>query len=386
MLAVDTLSSLLFQTERGNQLINQLNNQLRSLVKNDNSLLDGNSYSPTLWECKWLNDHSIQGYGRGAAVWMNTQTPYDVLNTRYNQIERYVLENSILKQMYSRIEKDDQSKINDLFIRAIQGTASKAVPAIYCLGDITQSVQIRVSMVDGNKAPPTDDTYWYDFYNRSDMESNMLSMMQYLDGSLLSSLAIHQEKYHPEGITEERLDSLGFFKRLNSSGQFNVEKVKCQDFYDHMYCESMLGFDYVVKWRRDATTGTWSRKWKSGYLEQGGIASNNGSNLIRVNFLDAYDYPAGQKFYQDGYTRAFGTQIDSNLPSNYRYVFSIAPVLNAIATSPYPDIAYQIDNTKIYCCADATDFSQNGFSTVNLDTTVSKYSSYNWNVAGYTVN
>lgn len=386
MLAVDTLSSLLFQTERGNQLINQLNSQLRSLVKNDNSLLDGNSYSPTLWECKWLNDYSIQGYSRGAAVWMNTQTPYDVLNTRYNQIERYVLENSILKQMYSRIEKDDQSKINDLFIRAIQGTASKAVPAIYCLGDITQSVQIRVSMVDGNKAPPTDDAYWYDFYNRSDMESNMLSMMQYLDGSLLSSLAMHQEKYHPEGITEERLDSLGFFKRLNSSGQFNVEKVKCQDFYDHMYCERMLGFDYVVKWRRDATTGTWSRKWKSGYLEQGGIASNSGSNLICVNFLDAYDYPAGQKFYQDGYTRAFGTQIDSSLPSNYRYVFSIAPVLNAIATSPYPDTAYQIDNTKIYCCADATDFSQNGFSIVNLDTTTSKYSSYNWNVAGYTVN
>jgi len=55
-LYVDTLSALLFNSDDGRELVNKLNNTLKSLIYNDTHLIDATNIAPQLWECKWIND------------------------------------------------------------------------------------------------------------------------------------------------------------------------------------------------------------------------------------------------------------------------------------------------------------------------------------------
>ena len=56
----------------------------------------------------------------------------------------------------------------------------------------------------------------------------------------------------------------------------------------------MQGFDYVTEWR--TFSNSWYRKWKSGYVEQGGFADNNGNVLVNVSFKVKFNYLNGQGF------------------------------------------------------------------------------------------
>ena len=55
-LYVDKLSALLFNSDDGRELVNKLNNTLKSLIYNDTRLIDATNIAPQLWECKWIND------------------------------------------------------------------------------------------------------------------------------------------------------------------------------------------------------------------------------------------------------------------------------------------------------------------------------------------
>ena len=405
MLNTDTLSSILFTSSNGNQLIYMLNSQLKSLIQNDNSMLENGIASPGIWECKWINDSSILGYSKGQSVWVNAMTPIEIVNSQYNKIMTYVNDNAILKQMMSKINKNDQEKINSFLVDVVEGNASSSVSALFFLGNILDTIQIKVSTVDNNKALPTDDTScWYDFYIKNSFESNESAMMECLSSILSSSLSTHINEYHISSISEQQLDALGFFKKT----PFDVANVKTQSFYDHLYCESMNGFDYVVSWEK--RENTWCKKWKSGYLEQGGFVDNNGGHLIDVEFISDFNYPLGQRFYQAGYNHieTTDTPIECYFPSGNRYVITITPIAHKPSQTqpeydsenelddstssqaqtkihPYPATPTIVDGTKIYACVDVANMSNSGFSIVNVDTGKNIYASYSWYVAGYCV-
>jgi hypothetical protein len=61
----------------------------------------------------------------------------------------------------------------------------------------------------------------------------------------------------------------------------------------------MQGFDYAVSFKRSGTS--WCRVWRSGYVEQGGFVENDGNGMIKVSFLEPYNYPNGVMFYQRGF-------------------------------------------------------------------------------------
>lgn len=387
MLEVDTLSALLFNTKSGNQLMHMLNVQLASLIKNDQSFLEDSIAAPTIWECKWLNDSTIAGYRRGQSVWLNTASPQSILNTRYEQIVQYASSNPILRPMLQKIDEHDQVAMNKFLTKVILGTASPSIPALYCLGDIHQPVQIRVSTVDNNKVLPTDNTScWYDFYTRDSMESNILSTMECLSSALSSQLSEHIDQYHISSLSEEQMDAMGFFKR----DPFEVSSIQCQAFYDHAYCESMDGFDYVVDWK--ATSTQWYRQWRSGYLEQGGFVQNIGDRLLEVKFMKEYNYPIGQRFYQNGYD-VLAKESDENtslsihcrMNAGSRYVLTVTPQLKTGSQYPYSVQPKSFDGTKVYASVDAANLANSGFSIVNADTGASIYSKYSWHTAGYCV-
>ncbi len=66
-------------------------------------MLAESSGTPNVWSCKWLNDSSVEGYRTGQAVWLNTQSAIDILNSKYDEVMQLVLDNSTLKAMYSRV-------------------------------------------------------------------------------------------------------------------------------------------------------------------------------------------------------------------------------------------------------------------------------------------
>ena len=87
----------------------------------------------------------------------------------------------------------------------------------------------------------------------------------------------------------------------------------------------MDGFDYAVSTElSSADDGTkWCRAWKSGYIEQGGIAYNNNKQTIDVKFMKKYNYPLRSNFYQDGYSSLSGessSNVKCTVPQSNRYV------------------------------------------------------------------
>lgn len=74
--------------------------------------------------------------------------------------------------------------------------------------------------------------------------------------------------------------------------------IQMQNFYDHFACENMKGFDYVVEWKQfsDSNGSSWYRRWRSGYLEQGGFINNDGNTLLEVVFKSSFNYSIGQGF------------------------------------------------------------------------------------------
>lgn len=381
MLPVEVLSTLLFNTEKGSQLLDQLNAQLRSLVKNDQSLLDDDSNVPSIWEQKWVNDSTVNGYRKGQSVWLNTQSPEDILNARYDQVEQYVLNNSYLSPLYSQIDKTDQQKVNNFLLKAINGTASKNVGQLYFVGEMTSPVQIKVSLKNNNKDLPNVSSSWDDFYKSSTLEENVQIMMSALSTVSISSLDAHIDEYHSgvSGLTMSKLEQLGFFR----ADPFALSNVQTQSFYDHQYCDQLRGFDCTIS--SDVSINSGIRIWKSGYVEQWGYAANDGSQLIKVNFKKPYNYQPGSGFYQNGFNYLGTVNVDGHVLGSNRYIVTVTPTLKENTKLPYPEQPNTIHYQKMYACVDVTQINNGGFSIVNSDQSQSLYDGYYWSTCGYTV-
>lgn len=390
-LAVDQLSAILFQHNENHELIDQLNITLRKLIQNDMMFIDGKLVSPQLWECKWLNDDSIAGYQKGYAVWMNTNSYDSVFSSNRERIIEYVQNNPVLRQLYDNIDQSDYVHAQQFLMDAMTGKASNMVSAIYVLGQMNDHVQVRVSLVDNNKAYPDDDSCWKDFYIRSTFEDNTKLLEQTAISCMQEDIDKHIDKYHLKGVDSKMLNSLGFFKKYPN---LQLENIQLQHFYDHTYCTEMDGFDFVKTWktdRDDIGNVKWCRIWNSGYIEQGGFAINTGEPLIYVGLMTPYNYPVGQPFYQSGYTLYAGAcstgscndNVVGQLSNAKRYMLTVTPQLKDDAENAYPENPSSIAEEIVYACVDVTKLDNDGFSFVNIDLDKSYYSSYAWHVAGY---
>ena len=377
------LSSLLFSSDKNIEFIQQLNIALKQLIENDTSYVNNNGSSPKIWECKWLNSTANEnGYPQGYAVWMNTNTYDQITSYYYRTIQSYVANNATLNAIYQKIDQNDGAATNQFFLDAARGTASPNVSAIYCLGDISQPVQIRISKKNNNKEPPTTSA-WEDFFEYSSWDDNYQMMMNSAISSMTSALTQHTQHYHLSGITNFDLQKMGYFKKY----PFNVNDVQQQYFFDHEYCTDMQGFDYVRKWKMSPDGSVWCKIWNSGYVEQGGFVDNlAGETFIPVKFMTTYNYPLGSSFYQRDY-KTYNGQYDVNttVQASNRYIVTVTPMLVGNASTPYPSKPIDIGGELIYSSVDVTNMTNSGFSIVNTDLQVERYKKYSWHVCGYKV-
>lgn len=383
----NTLSSILFSSNSNLEFISQLNAALKALIDNDNTFVNENGSAPKIWDCKWLNStaHS-NGYPKGYAVWMNTNTYEQITSYYYRTLEQYITNNATLNAIYATIDQNDSHALNQFFISAANGTASPNVSAIYCLGDISQPVQIRISKFDNNKELPTTSA-WEDFFTYSSWDDNFQLMMNAVASAMNNAMNEHMQQYHIENMSSYDLSNTllqrGYFKKT----PFNVNDIQTQWFFDHTYCSQISGFDYIKQWKISPDGSAWCKVWNSGYVEQGGFVDNiMGETFIPVQFMTTYDYPAGVAFYQRNYQTYNNTySIDTTIQANDRYNVTVTPILKKYSNEPYPLHPININNELVYSSVDVTNMSNAGFSIVNTDLLVERYVKYSWYTSGYKI-
>lgn len=213
-----------------------INSALQKLVENDVQLADPAGYAPKIWECKWYNDSSISGYPKGYAVWYNTESPEQFIPFYATQIYNYAKNNTHLK----KVVKPYTLNQYDLYYSILTGyqpeNITKPLDPLFAIGDVTKSVQIKISLKDNNKDVPSNTSSWKDFIIRDDYKG-----VSAIVSSMLSTLLDqHMQNYHfgnnsfAGNISDYLLKNLSNMKNL-------------QRYNSHESTAQISGFEYVKK-------------------------------------------------------------------------------------------------------------------------------------------
>lgn len=122
------------------------------------------------------------------------------MQANYSYIESVVMANGELRRMYEELD-GDKADIVDFFKKVTSGEVtgnSDGLP-LFCIGDMTQPVQIRVSLSSNNDHLPTDDGWWKDFFVDA-AEGAELSILECADQLLEQYMDRHLREYHLSGL------------------------------------------------------------------------------------------------------------------------------------------------------------------------------------------
>ena len=382
-LQVTDISQIQIDKLANDTFVNSFRNSVNELINNDQSLVNNGNFSPKIWEAKWLLDSSSPGYNQGQAVWINTDSPQSLINTRYNTVLKYVklLHNS----EYERIDKNNQRELNKFLIKAIDGWTDKKTYFFY-VGDMTKPAQIRISLKNDNKETPDKDS-WKDFYIKNDEDENKKKLLSCLDDILDTGLSNHIANYHLSSISIEELNQF-----VHKDISVDLDTMNIQEFYDHNYCNKMDGFDYVLKsqYKTSGNEKQWYRLWRSGYLECGGVIAVHGGQLNNISlkklFTDPvplYNYNMGVNGYEYGFGSFMGKNVSTTINIKNRYSVSVTPLfINISDNLPYQNEKPECDKNITYQCVDITNLENDGFSVFvkNGDVTYISYQTYGYSI------
>lgn len=416
------LSSVAISRQDGFRIAT-VNTRLRNLVENDQTFF-GSSVRPGVWERRWYNDVGNKSlyYKKGDAVWLNTEPASEFVAAHTADIDMYVQGCAQARYKYLALSAaNDSAGISKLY-RDIALGLGDFDKGIYYLGNLLDSIQIRISLSDDNDRLPTDNNYWTDFFDRSKDESYYRRQILDAAGPQLSAVYDkHLREYHLSAL-EQQLPKLGlndlteFYNRYLQANLANVSKR--QKFVNHaQYQADMTGFDHVMLFgKRNLSDGQqcqWFRLWKSGLLEHGGIVkvslsshdcgiNDESARLYTVNLswdysgktAPAYDFPTAgvNGFYSHDskiYTGS-GDEVDyamklDALGRSRRYVVNITPVMSLTWGSTPSGGPYQTVYSERFTRfpgKDVTGMNNSSF-TFLYSPGIDMYSYY---VRGFTVN
>ena len=213
-----------------------INASLQKLVENDIQLANPNGCAPKIWECKWYNDQSISGYPKGYAVWYNTESPDQFIAFHATQIYNYAKNNTHLKKIIQPYSVNSHDLYYNILTGYFPQNISQPLQPLYDIGDISQPVQIKISLKDNNKDTPNTLSSWKNFIIRdnysgvSAMINNMLSVL----------MEQHMTDYH--------FDNNSFAGNISDYLLKNLSNMKnLQRYNSHTSTVPISGFEYVKK-------------------------------------------------------------------------------------------------------------------------------------------
>jgi hypothetical protein len=258
-----------------NSKLEQIFNQF---IDNDLYVYGSFDKIPHFWFCKWYNDDRISGYNRGDFFWINTSDIDSFLNDNAKQIQEYANVNPFIHSKLPNWNKSNQD-IYDAYLNVLTGYhdkfVSKDLQPLWDIGNLSGPSQLLISQIDNNKHSLTETKFWKKFMITEDDRE---TIEQLIYSKLADTISTHVMKYHFNGIdpTQEDVNALSNYANINFG---NVS-----DMYPKNYLENgniSKGFDIVdIYFKKpfpnrsisgEVVENVWFRKWKSGYLEHGGI-------------------------------------------------------------------------------------------------------------------
>ena len=161
----------------------KLKNIFRYLLENDLKIRNEFVNVIGLWECLWYNDDSIPGYSKGDFFWLNTQNVNEFLANYSTKIKNYADKCTKFKVDLPEFSSADP-KIVEQYYNMLTGYVGEGMTApasaLYEIGDLSEPIQLRISLIDNNKFPIHDDRYWRSFFV-SDPEEDVAYIQNVLE-------------------------------------------------------------------------------------------------------------------------------------------------------------------------------------------------------------
>ena len=381
---LNTFDDVLF-SDNGKFSAKELNSIFAKLIQNDLYIMSNSDYIPNIWECRWYNDKSIQGYTKGHLCWKNNLMPMQNFLSSYSEIiHSYVLDNPVIYNNNKKIFQNEYNwfissyyehtnnvtenvlnKAKDEYSQVVQGYSIDSVkfPPLFDIGEwnvSTKPLKIYVSLIDNNKDQLSNTNSW------ASISLDSQEAFRYRLSSVVDQImSTHLNNYHYgyPANTRDALTDLSNIVYPNLSG-FTIDKVENKIKIPPGYnIETMQrGFDCVktfvidpVVQDDDTVLYRWFKLWNSGYLEFGGVVKRtNDLDYTQVDlnwsYYDAktrkmlntttYTYPElpdSTTFYGD--TRVTLQKADGS--------FDGRSYININGTDLSPDYRYQVTVTPI---------------------------------------
>ena len=274
-----------------------LNGIFAKLLRNDFYIGGDVGLAPTIWECRWYNDQTIRGYSKGDACWLNTENEQSFITAKADTIYNYGVNNPYIGNSIKPLS-EDPSQIS-LYRNILSGyyTDGMAHPlsALFYLGDQERATQIRISRVDDNKHPVTDDRYWKSVFARMDEVSDVVDAQ--LCNTMSTLIDNHLSAYHMNlsslNTDDRLLKDFGnvTLQRYGSyEPDYSVSGYDCMISTDITYPNLDVATLNLPELNRMHIAKFWSRKWNSGLVENDGTVAVGSNGVAVVSFPSDYRY------------------------------------------------------------------------------------------------
>ena len=279
-----------------------LNPILARLIANDEAIAGSFENVPGVWFCRWFDNDLAKGYSKGDFFWVNTENVENFIRDNNKKIRDLANKSPFVSEKLPPWKNND-SEVFEMYYNALTGYSdnflSKALQPIYYIGNLSNNFQIIVSQKDRNKdIPGTDNALssWKNFAVNTDEDYERI--MFTINHLATEAVSRHEENYHKlknDAITQNDIYvlSVGYANEDFSNVKFSYPKnyvrnnfssigMDCVDvFVKRPYSSNTINGLYVEE--------TWFRKWKSGYLEHGGLINvrrylNERGDLVTVPF------------------------------------------------------------------------------------------------------
>lgn len=289
-----------------------LNKIFSEFAKTDEEIAGKFKDAPGVWFCKWYDDGNIDGYSKGDFFWVNTEDAEKFIQDNHQKIQELANKNPFFTKKLPNWKNNDQ-EIFDLYYSAMQGyvdqNISKALPPIFHIGQLSNEFNIIVSQKDHNKDYPDQEetSSWKRFAVNTEEDAEKIKFT--INNHILSAISDHNTEFHLGNTTPTQTQ----FQNLSNYANEDFSNVKFsypENFLANNFSASGLDcVDVFVKkpygTRKIGNSNveqTWFRKWKSGFLEHGGIIDvrnylNQDKTMVVVPFRWKF-VDDGSKFYQ----------------------------------------------------------------------------------------
>ena len=293
-----TLSN--FNLQKEDVISERLNVILQNFAENDSYIYGKFDQIPGIWKCLWYNDPNIKGYKKGDFVWLNTESKVKFLKNNAEEIREAADINPMITKKLPVWRSNDQEvfdEYNNVLTGYIDSSKSSPMQPYAELGTLSACVQLVISQKNNNKDTVNKSSWKKFIVDDFDAEVAAISASNVATSAIIQ----HELDYH---FGQERLSASTYNERftkavdsLNTYANADFSNVK--NMYPLNYFESGFhchGFDTVEMFVRKpypdrAISGytieyQWFRKWRSGFLEHGGLLKTSNCRPEIGNTID----------------------------------------------------------------------------------------------------